>query len=116
MQLFRKLYLSDRFFLALGICSFLFFISYSVQVLIYPTVLLVTIIFIALISDLILLFRNDTVIAERKVSGVISLSDPNRVKITITNLRDLSFKIKVIDELPHQLNIRDFKVETKIDR
>ena len=45
----------------------------------------------------------------RELPKVFSLGDPNRVKILVENLSTQKLKLKVIDEIPIQFQIRNFE-------
>lgn len=62
-----------------------------------------------LFIDVLILFSSTTKIeAERIVKDQLNLGDDNPVRIRVKNLYTIPVRIKVIDELPYQFQIRDF--------
>lgn len=115
MKIFKSLYLTDRVFYVLGTCIFLFFVSFVYAVVFYLAVFLLFGFCIVLLTDLALLYRSTLVSAERSVANVLSLSDKNKVILTITNISQRLLGLKVIDEIPYQFNERDFKIYLSIE-
>lgn len=65
---------------------------------------------IAVVMDLVMIYtRKVPVKAERVVGERFSNSDENRVQIHIANLLPYKIDITVIDELPYQLQVRNWK-------
>jgi uncharacterized protein (DUF58 family) len=65
-----------------------------------------------LILDYVLLYwRGGFIDGERKTESVLSLGDENTIKLELTNGYLATVKISVIDNLPYQLQIRDFRIE-----
>jgi uncharacterized protein (DUF58 family) len=59
--------------------------------------------------DFFTLFRiKNYLSATRQVHEVLSLNDPNRVDVTVANTANRTLQIEIIDELPEQLQIRDY--------
>lgn len=106
----RNLYLSNRFFLLFGCLAALFAFAYVFPVL-YPVG--IGLFFVALtlfIADIILLFgKKIRVTVLRKLPALLSLSDENKVELTIQNHSPRSLRLTVVDELPIQFQIRDFE-------
>ncbi|MEM8584440.1 MAG: DUF58 domain-containing protein [Bacteroidota bacterium] len=106
---FRNLYLTDRFFWAVGGVCILAIVSYWIpflEFLPWPGL-------IALIGltayDVYRLFGSRLKLrASRRLPKVLSLGDSSRIKLEVANLSPLDIKIRLVDELPPQLQIRDF--------
>lgn len=116
MKIFKSLYLTDRVFYVLGTCVFLFFVSFVYAVVFYIALVLLFSFCIALLVDLIVLYKSTLVSAERHVASVLSLSDKNKVSLTVINLSDRFLDLKIIDEIPYQFNERDFKVHLSTEK
>lgn len=103
-----NLFLSNRLFAALGLCVVLFLLNF----------------FFAWLGDvpaiafsvLILLFFTDVFILYRKKNGVhahrlcpkrLSNGDENPISIEVKNNYAFALSINVIDEIPHQFQLRD---------
>ncbi|GJM31154.1 MAG: hypothetical protein DHS20C18_01550 [Saprospiraceae bacterium] len=69
-----------------------------------------------ILLDVMLLFNPSVnVRVRRKMSKVFSLGDPNPVTLQLRNRANFKLFIKVIDELPVQLQIRDFDRDLELD-
>ncbi len=106
----KDLYLTNRFFFLLASVILLmlsgFFIAIVFSIAQAGLVLALALIFL----DYMLLFnRNMEVVAERKIPRVLSLGDQNNILIHLENRSNIPLYLSVIDELPIQLQIRDFE-------
>ncbi len=91
-------------------------VSYFEERLLGISKLLFTILIVLLIFDIILLFRNRTGIqATRVLPEKLSNGDENSITITAVNRFLFKTKIKIIDELPIQWQIRNFKIESSLN-
>lgn len=110
-----KIFVTNRLFVALGIIAILFAVSFSVSFIFYFAQAALILLGAIIIVDLILLFSPNTKIkAERRLSNVFSLSDENAVHITILSRAAIPLDLHIIDELPYQLQKRDFAIDMKI--
>lgn len=111
MRPFSNIYVTNRLFWALGAIAALFAISFTVNLLFYVAQATALLLLALVIVDALLLFLPSTRIsAVRSTSNVLSLSDQNMVHIRIRNHSAIPLKVHVIDELPYQLQKRDFDV------
>lgn len=114
-NLYKNLFLSFRFFILYGIVVLLFAVSFAFNFLfpIAQTVLLV--ITSLVIVDIILLFqKGNKLTCKRSMAKVLSLGTENTVTIELENKSNRSFYLTVIDELPFQLQLRDFEMNFKL--
>ncbi len=114
-SLYKQLFLSVRFFWFGGIIVVLFAFSFMIHWL-FP-IAQVCLVFLGAITfaDILLLLNpKRKVNAERFVPGIMSLGDENPVSLTIKNAKGVDLKITVFDDLPYQLQKRDFKIESKL--
>lgn len=112
LKTLRNLYLSDRFFvLYLGLVAF-FVLSFAFEILFPVAQTLFVLSVVLVLVDILLLFnRNVYVKCKRRLPKVFSLGDNNPVTIELQNLSAQKLKIKLIDELPFQFQIRDFEID-----
>jgi uncharacterized protein (DUF58 family) len=69
-----------------------------------------------LLLDYVLLYwRGGYFDAERQMESVLSLGDDNLIKLEVTNGFMSAVKIGLIDNLPYQLQIRDFKLTQRFE-
>lgn len=67
------------------------------------------------LADFILLFNPSIrLVCERHVADVFSLSDENPVFLELENRSSLPLYLDIVDELPYQLQIRDFRIQYKM--
>lgn len=116
MKAIKSFFLGIRFFYLLALVIFLFVIGYF-----YPLFYVIAqVSFIALVfsslSDIIVLYLNKKgVFAYRETPLRLSNGDENEIKIFVTNLYSFKVYITVIDEIPFQFQIRDFKIEASLE-
>lgn len=105
----KHVFLTNRFFLLLGVLI-LGMIGGFFAPVIFPFSQALAALALALVMlDYLLLFnRQVQVEAERKTPKVFSLGDQNSVEISLRNRSTLPLAIEVLDELPIQLQVRDF--------
>lgn len=108
---FKDLYLCKRFFIAGIIITSIFVISFSFQIVFNLAIgLLVIYIFVLLFDVHLLFYNNDVILVDRSLPNNFSLGDSNIINLEITNCTYKEFRIELIEELPIQLQIRDFKI------
>ncbi|MGB3342597.1 MAG: DUF58 domain-containing protein [Aequorivita sp.] len=109
----KSLYLTRRFFVFVFSLAILFVISYFFEGLFQPTKFVFYLLLGILIIDILLLYRNITgVQAERYLPEKLSNGDDNEIEIRIVNRFQFQVSVKIIDELPVQWQVRDFKIES----
>lgn len=109
MKVIRNLFVASRFFFVMGMFILLMTLSYAFSSLL-PVVITGLVAFVAVfIADVVILFsRRVKVDVSRTTSPIFSLGDENEVVVDIANLSGLRLKAEVIDELPEQLQERNF--------
>lgn len=115
MQFFKKLYLNNLFFYLL-IGNIVFFVLAFFFPKIYKlSWFLFLILIVFLILDTLLLFLNKKGIeASRIMAEKLSNGDENAITISIKNYYFFPVFAQIIDEIPFQFQIRDFKIDRKI--
>jgi uncharacterized protein (DUF58 family) len=111
MRFIRSLYLNNRFLYSASAISLLFFISYFASELFFPASIMLLVLVILLIVDMLLLYSGKyEVISHRILADRFSNGDDNEVKLIVTNSYPYEVKIRIIDELPVEFQIRDFEI------
>src|SRR5882724_7937508 len=111
MKLIRNLYLTNRFYLVLALLTCAMMASYA-----FPNLMPIVqtgIVILALVVgiDILLLFNKRVdVEVTRDTQGVLSLGDPNPVRLVLKNKARMNLHVLVIDELPEQFQERDFSI------
>lgn len=109
------LFFSNRFYWAGGLCTLLFVLAYFFPVLL-NIALVVLLVFAgsALLDYCLLFFTARTPVVKRHVAARLSNGDPNEISIEIRNSYAFPVNVLVIDELPFQLQERDFTMSNHI--
>ncbi|WP_067149543.1 DUF58 domain-containing protein [Pseudotamlana agarivorans] len=115
MKLLKPFYIQPRFFYAgIGIVV-LFALSYFVPFLFLVAQLLILVLCIVFILDILLVFiGKNKVEGERVLPDKFSNGDMNLVEITIKNNYPINIHFEIIDEIPEQFQVRDFKLKRAI--
>lgn len=110
IKAYRQLYLTNRFFWVLGGLILCFVLGFPVPVL-FPVAQGLGVLLLALIFlDIFLLYgRSIDFHCERRVPKLFNLGDPNTVRLHLENNSGTDWRIKVVDELPVQFQVRDFE-------
>ncbi len=106
---------SKLFYLAGYITAFIFLISFFI-----PNLFLIakgafsTLMALAIADYFFLFFLGRSAVARRITPDRLSNGDENTIIINVRNRMSFSLMIFIIDELPVQFQIRDFKIEGKV--
>lgn len=115
-RFFKHTYLTFRFFIVAMVFVALFIMAYM-----YPGLLgIVTILFFVAIGlvlvDLILLYKQKGISANRQLPEKLSNGDDNPIHLSITNSYNFKTDLVLIDELPFQYQKRDFEINTQLNQ
>ncbi|MDP4283889.1 MAG: DUF58 domain-containing protein [Bacteroidota bacterium] len=109
------LFLARRFYIVLASFIILFIIAFYIPVLLLPAkTLFFTFILFCLVDYGLLFFVKKTSSAQRITNNRFSNGDDNRIEIFIKNEFSFPVHVVVIDELPIQLQIRNWKRQLKL--
>lgn len=115
-QFIKSIYIQKLFFIALLLVVVLFIISFFVIQLFNLAKLFLISLLVLTLFDLILLYKNKTGIeASREVPEKLSNGDQNDIEIHLNNRYLFPVRLKIIDELPKQWQIRDFNIKTALN-
>lgn len=108
MKAIKALYFSNRFFTSLGLIAALFICSYLVPVLLaFAKVALLLFLAASLVEFIILFASPKGIQANRIVAERLSNGDDNEIRIVLESYYRSSMTVDVIDEVPHQFQVRD---------
>ena len=111
----RSLFISNRFYWVLSGIVVLFFMGYGIRVLFDLAQVILAILVLLFLIDLVLLYLPKFKIsASRQIPELFTLGDANNVKIRLVSSYPFNLMVHVIDELPYQLQERDFEITTSI--
>jgi len=95
--------------------AFLFVLSFFVEIFFTLATAVLLFLAIAILFDVIALYRGRSIQAERQVPERMSNGDVNRIRLTIKNNYAFKIDAEVIDELPVQFQIRNWKKKLQIN-
>jgi uncharacterized protein (DUF58 family) len=111
----RHIYLSSRFFAVCAALILWFCVTFFVPLLFLPGIYLVIIFMAVSCLDFIWLFGKKIPLqGNRALPHMLSLSDDNRVDILLRNLSSRYWYTDIVDELPEQLQVRDFNMRISL--
>lgn len=106
-----NLYLTNRFYLAMGICIVLYIASFFYRPLAaLPPVVLTAFVILALTDYTFLFFIGRAPSAKRLIADRLSNGDENKAELQVINNMPSTVSIEIIDELPVQFQKRDWKL------
>ncbi|SFD19838.1 DUF58 domain-containing protein [Algibacter pectinivorans] len=115
MKLFKPFYIQPRFFYTGIAIVVLFALSYFIPVLFNVAQLSILVLILLFIVDFLIVFMGKHKIdATRNLPDKFSNGDKNQIHIDITNNYPFTIYLEVIDEVPEQFQIRDFKIKESV--
>tara|TARA_R110002096_G_scaffold214720_3_gene402481 strand:+ start:1170 stop:2501 length:1332 start_codon:yes stop_codon:yes gene_type:complete len=111
MKLFKPFYIQPRFFYTgIGIVV-LFVLSYFIPVLFNVAQLAIFVLILLFVLDFLIVFSGKNKLeATRVLPDKFSNGDKNTVELKINNNYPISIYLEIIDEIPEQFQVRDFKI------
>jgi uncharacterized protein (DUF58 family) len=111
----QSIYLHKRFFLYWAGIIVLFCLAYPLPfLLVVAQISLMIVLGLVFLDFFILFMAKKPISAQRSLVQQLSLGDENTVRITLKNGYKMPVSLRVIDELPYQLQIRDFEVQLNL--
>ena len=109
------LYISRHWYLLLGGCAVLLFVAFFIHFLYLPMVLAVAVFFVVTAIDYVLLFFTDGGIkGVRIIPQRLSVGEDNTVTLSLRNGYPFRARLKIVDELPAQFQLRDFQLDVSM--
>jgi uncharacterized protein (DUF58 family) len=109
-----NLFLTTRFYLAVGLCIVLFIFSFFYKPLIQiPKTLLAVTTVLIIIDYLFLFVISKSPVAKRLMADRLSNGDENKIELQVINRMPFTVTMEIIDELPVQFQKRDWKLHYK---
>ena len=112
MQYIKSLYFTNRFYISLIFLIFLFLLGFSLPIFFAIAKIMLLTLGILLFADLIFFYHKNAVVATRETSSKLSNGDQNNISITIFNNYPFNVVIRILDEVPEQFQLRNFKLNT----
>lgn len=115
ISFFKNTWFSTRFFLVASLVVVLFAFSFVFNFLFWLAILLAVAIFITALIDVFLLYYYLAVLnCERITPKLLSNGDENTIALILKNQSNLDLDVDIYDELPWQLQERDFHFKVKL--
>lgn len=115
INFFKKLYINNFFFyVLLGIIAlfvFAFFFPFLYNATWYLFLIVMTFL---LLDVLVLFFAKKGIEATRIAPEKLSNGDENPINVSIKNYYSFPIRAKIIDEIPFQFQVRNFKITRKV--
>lgn len=117
MKWLKNTYLNNQFFYALLVIVAGYIVSFFLKFL-FPIVQLSLLVLIGvfLLDFILLFFTNKTVYTERKYPERFSNGDWNKLSLQIQNQYSFPIHVRLIEELPIQLQIRNFEKKERLKK
>ncbi len=111
----KSLFLNTRFFYAGGVIIFLLIASYPFGILLPFALASIILFLLVALADVFLLYgKRVSLTASRTTAKVLSLGDENPIEILLRNNSSVFLHVALVDELPEQFQVRDFKRELNL--
>ncbi len=115
MKFLKSFYIQPRFFYAGIAIVLLFALSYFVPVLFNIAQLTILVLVVLFLVDVLLVFiGNNRIEAKRILPDKLSNGDSNTIEIQVNNNYPFVCHLEIIDEIPEQFQIRDFKLKDQV--
>jgi uncharacterized protein (DUF58 family) len=109
MNFIKNIFLTNRFFLAVGVIACITMLSYAFPFLFAIAKAAGVLLSLFCFVDIILLYNKSIRVSVfRDVPSVLSLGDDNNILLTIENKSAIKLSAELIDELPEQFQKRNF--------
>ena len=117
IRIFKQLFFSSRFFIIASIIVVIFALSFIAPWLFKIGQLgLILLVSCTIADSFLLIDKKRKLTVRRTVPNIISLGDENQIAIHVKNTTGLKIKIVIYDNLPFQLQNRDFKIESGLSK
>jgi len=112
---YKSIFFSRRFYWVMVAVIILFIFSFGIPLLFTAAQLALLTFVVAVILDYTICFTNrNPVNAQRLLPEHFSNGDQNKVQLIVKNNFPFAIKARIIDELPAQLQVRDFSLYDKL--
>lgn len=115
MNIFRNLFLNNRFYWAMGVVITLMMFSFGFPILGAFAKTGFLLLLLLTIADVFLLFnRNIRITVRRSVPPVLSLGDENPIELSVSADTPIRLHGVIVDEIPEQFQQRDFYIPLEL--
>jgi uncharacterized protein (DUF58 family) len=115
ISIYKQIFFSARFFIVASMIIVMFALSFILPWLFPIAESLLALLGSLTVADgLLLMNKKQQLQVERTVPAVMSLGDENKILLKIRNSATLNITLTIYDDLPYQLQNRDFKIEATL--
>ncbi len=112
----KSIFLTTRFYALFITAALMYIIAFGNTKIFIVADLFLFLCFGIILFDLAYLFRfRHPILAQRKFARLLSLGDENNITLQIENTKSQPLRLIIIDELPTQLQVRDFFLKLKLN-
>lgn len=116
MSLIRSLYLTNRFFLILGLLAGMFVLSFIFPWLLVVSRVLLMLFVLLVLFDALSLYRWRLGLqGQRKCANRFSNGDDNPVHLQISSFYGIDLDCEILDEIPYQFQKRDLSFQVSLE-
>lgn len=116
MKFIKRLYFTNRLFQLVGAVVLLFIISFFFEILLpLPKILFFGLICLVIVDYLRLFRVKQGIAGERVTPEKLSNGDQNELLIKVSNHYSFTISLNIIDEIPHQFQVRDHNHTISMD-
>src|SRR5690554_5858461 len=113
---FISLFLTPKFFTSVVAVIFLFFFGFSFPVLFLVAKLALIVVVAILIADIFVIYSSvKSLTGSRKTGRIMGLGDETTIHLEIVYRGTIPLDVEVIDEVPVQLQERNFSLNSKLE-
>ena len=114
-RIYKAVFFSRRFYWLLVAVIMLFVFSFGLPWLFPIAQVVVIALLVVLLLDFVVSFSNrQPVKAERELPDSLGNGDQNKIILRVTNGYPFTIQVKLIDELPEQLQMRNFSIYAQL--
>jgi uncharacterized protein (DUF58 family) len=115
LKLLKQLYINNFFFYCLIAVAVLFCCAFIFPALYNASWYALFVLLSFLVIDFLILFVSKNGVEGTRITPEkLSNGDENPINVSIKNYYNFSVFIKIIDEIPHQFQVRDFEIKRKL--
>lgn len=112
---FKSLYLTNRFFITLGICVIGLFLCFIFEEYYFLMKIALGVVAMLVLLDIFSVYRQRKgILANRNCPDRLSNGDQNTISISVTNRYPFGIRIKIVEEVPFQFQKRDLIFNTSL--
>lgn len=116
INILKNLQLTYRFYILYGIGVFLMAFGFLFAPAIQVSAVYMLLLLAVTVADGLLLFNpSHSIHCQREMSKILSLGDQNSIALTLTNSFPVALQLDIRDELPEQLQERNFIMNIKLE-